>query len=886
METTINSTSNSSQLNAVEQGASSDINISSNTDTNSTHTPLLGKRKFHKKSKSGCDHCKRRRVKCDEAKPFCANCQHMKLDCFYSPIKPRKKKTVSKKISKINNVQDSTTTDASKDYESSQVTNLNDSAYISPKSTVVTDMEDKDEKIGASPYEVSKTKKLKEKKLKVNKTKRTSTKKPAKRKNDTSHSTGLNGIPNNTKILSRQPSSSPYPFGEVLQNQNPRQPQRQQPLLIPQFMTQGGSFQSPHQSATPYSLNLSSNPSLNNQFVELPNPASPVFQSTGMTAASSFNSVFSPGRIPNPLGQQHFLNSGSAIAPPNSTSIIPVTHPIGTSFSLNPESVPLNKSRSIVSVGMNPSLSGSMSMNPGLNLGLFSPVGIGGVNYDFQELLGLKHQPTVLNVRAADAEQALANMQNQHLETLKSKNLEVKQKSTPQPYSTDNVIDDSDKRNLVAAQLNKLKSDSKTPQVSHNMMTTLSASPNLQDMINRNTTNTHMMESDSTQTYPPHIPSSNVYKQHTTQMTNKIPTANYKPTNFSGANYNTTNSPTRSNSINLFKNNNQAPPIVNQPVSSNKWSQLSNNSNLNLLDLKLFHHYCTEVWQTMVDAGISGEEIWSTDIPAMALDHPFLMHTLLAFSATHLSRTENGLDHCVSSHRIDALRLLRESILQLSDDNIDALVASAIILIMDSLANASTSNSGKTNYISPSAWIFHVRGAATIFTAVWPLPETSKFYDLISMDLSGLGNFIHQNSTTITELTCFDESIMDFYPVEVDSPYLITLAYLDQLNRYKDQSDFILRVFAFPALLDKTFLALLMSGDLGAMRVMRSYYKLLRNYTTKVMDKVWFLEGVSQILPHDVDQYSGGGGMNMMLDFLGGGLPSISTTNNMSEFII
>lgn len=99
----------------------------------------------------------------------------------------------------------------------------------------------------------------------------------------------------------------------------------------------------------------------------------------------------------------------------------------------------------------------------------------------------------------------------------------------------------------------------------------------------------------------------------------------------------------------------------------------------------------------------------------------------------------------------------------------------------------------------------------------------------------------------------------------------------------KNQGDFILRVFTFPALLDKTFLALLMTGDLGAMRIMRSYYKLLRGFATEVKDKVWFLEGVTQVLPQDVDEYSGGGGMHMMLDFLGGGLPSMTTTN-FSDF--
>lgn len=59
---------------------------------------------------------------------------------------------------------------------------------------------------------------------------------------------------------------------------------------------------------------------------------------------------------------------------------------------------------------------------------------------------------------------------------------------------------------------------------------------------------------------------------------------------------------------------------------------------------------------------------------------------------------------------------------------------------------------------------------------------------------------------------------------------------------------------------------------------------MLRGFTTEVKDRVWFLEGVSQVLPQDVDEYSGGGGMHMMLDFLGGGLPSMTTTN-LSEFM-
>ncbi|EGW30902.1 uncharacterized protein SPAPADRAFT_62815 [Spathaspora passalidarum NRRL Y-27907] len=209
---------------------------------------------------------------------------------------------------------------------------------------------------------------------------------------------------------------------------------------------------------------------------------------------------------------------------------------------------------------------------------------------------------------------------------------------------------------------------------------------------------------------------------------------------------------------------------------------------------------------------------------------------------------------------------------------------------MDSLANASFPSSTSPISLPASAWIFHVKGAATILTAVWPLTEASRFYKFISVDLGDLGDIINQRVNLgkkarngsgdseqqqqrfYTDLECHDSDIADLYPVEIDSPYLMTLAYLNKLHKERYKSDFILRIFAFPALLDKVFLTLLMSGDVKAMRIMRSYYKLLRAFTTEMKDKVWFLEGVSQVLPVNVEEYAGGaGGINMMLDFLGGG---------------
>ncbi|RLV88470.1 Sterol uptake control protein 2 [Meyerozyma sp. JA9] len=332
-------------------------------------------------------------------------------------------------------------------------------------------------------------------------------------------------------------------------------------------------------------------------------------------------------------------------------------------------------------------------------------------------------------------------------------------------------------------------------------------------------------------------------------------------------------------------------PGISPNVNTSRMPDAMGPAVLNMMDLRLMFHYTSQVSSTITGAGISDTNIWSYDIPMLAFQYPFLMHSILAFSATHLSRTEKGLDQCVTCHRGEALRLLREAVLDINSDNTDALVASALILIMDSLANASLPSATSPKSLPASAWIFHVKGAATILTAVWPLTEASRFYKYIFVDLGDLGDIMNHKVNLKTraedyysDLECHDSDIADLFPIPIDSPYLITLAYLNKLHKERYKSDFILRIFAFPALLDKRFLAVLMAGDVKAMRIMRSYYKLLRSFTMEMKDKVWFLEGVAEVLPVDVEEYAGGaGGMHMMLDFLGAG-PAI-VENELDEEI-
>lgn len=677
-----------------------------------------GKRKFHKKSKNGCDNCKRRRVKCDETKPHCLKCIKIKLDCIYTPVRPRKNKGTSVETLMhytSNSLQDEKIM-FKDDSRKSDIDTPNDGIHRSLD--VDTGLRD----INVSEF---------------------------------SRQQHLDQQKNYSTMTSFDSSLSPQlPSGITMQHLHHQL--QQQPHLLPQLMTLSNS----------------------EKYASVDIPNTPLPQSMNMNLTNSIGSMFSHGRFPSNL-------LGAAMIP-------------STSLDANQCLQFRNGNIDLKQIG-----------------NMFPTAGVGGITYDFQELLGLK-SPNICEQPTQDTTtDVLAGLQP-----------EQQQQVEPSVLNTNHI-----------------------PNLSENPIISSAAPLSPIDKISiKLTDDRHKGRSVNSLSH-----ANNMLENKLMSHTGKEELLNMGQLDSSG--------------------------------SMNRLIDFSNQNSLNLVDLKLFHHYCTELWQTILAAGMSEKNLWSRDIPDLAFEYPFLMHALLAFSASHLSRTISGLEPYVATHRLNALKLLREAVLDISQENTDALVASALILIMDSLANASSPNQTiSTGSISHSAWIFHIKGAATVLTAVWPLTEKSRFYNLINVDLSDLGDIINQEHGTIAELVCFDESIADLYPVEIESPYLITLAYLDKLYRAKKSSGFILRIFAFPALLDKIFLSLLMTGDLGAMKIMRSYYKLLRGFTTEMKDKIWFLEGVSQVLPQDVDEYVGGGGMHMMLDFLGGGLPSMTTTN-LSDFM-
>lgn len=283
-------------------------------------------------------------------------------------------------------------------------------------------------------------------------------------------------------------------------------------------------------------------------------------------------------------------------------------------------------------------------------------------------------------------------------------------------------------------------------------------------------------------------------------------------------------------------------------------------ADLQTMNLRLLHHYVCVVAQTIASSGISTLNIWQIDVPEMGFNYPFLMHAILMFSATHLAQTDpKTYGSVVTQHRGEALSLLRTEVQKINGDNVDALVAASVLLILDAMANAAPPTEMVQCSLPASTWLHHVRGAATILLALGTLPPTSKFYAFMGIDLLDLANCAApHNAQGFSPMRCFTPELADLYPVHLSSPYFPSLAFLDKLLQQRMRPDFILRVFSFPALMDGKFVQLLARGDTWARRIVSVYYSLVRSYCNEMKGQLWFLQGVSKVLPIDTDSKFGG----------------------------
>lgn len=109
-----------------------------------------------------------------------------------------------------------------------------------------------------------------------------------------------------------------------------------------------------------------------------------------------------------------------------------------------------------------------------------------------------------------------------------------------------------------------------------------------------------------------------------------------------------------------------------------------------ILDMQLLHHFVCDLSQMFADEGRSLRK-WRVDIPKIGIDHPFVLHAILAVSALHLSRDmphaerqrykTRAADHCANT-----LPVMISALNDTSELDSSALFAAAMFLTLYHLA--------------------------------------------------------------------------------------------------------------------------------------------------------------------------------------------------------
>ncbi|KAH6644080.1 hypothetical protein C7974DRAFT_371236 [Boeremia exigua] len=110
-------------------------------------------------------------------------------------------------------------------------------------------------------------------------------------------------------------------------------------------------------------------------------------------------------------------------------------------------------------------------------------------------------------------------------------------------------------------------------------------------------------------------------------------------------------------------------------------------------DLELMHHYTAHAYMTMPGPEMS-KQIWGYAVPQEGFKHPYLMHSILSFSANHLAYINipraQHYRMLASTHQTAALTGLNRALADLGPANCHALFASASLTIMNAFADTQT----------------------------------------------------------------------------------------------------------------------------------------------------------------------------------------------------
>ncbi|PYI01681.1 hypothetical protein BO78DRAFT_473177 [Aspergillus sclerotiicarbonarius CBS 121057] len=278
-------------------------------------------------------------------------------------------------------------------------------------------------------------------------------------------------------------------------------------------------------------------------------------------------------------------------------------------------------------------------------------------------------------------------------------------------------------------------------------------------------------------------------------------------------------------------------------------------SQLQLLDLELLNHWHVATVQTLVH-DISTEKVLREFVPQVALSHPFLMHSLLALSALHLSHhgpveRRHRYTEAAMTHNNISLSLCTPMLNNVTPENCHALFAFACFVAMFSFAAHGPKVNPRAQSVSDVLEVFKlVRGVASVVAQARPWIEAGGMRDLLQV-----GRQPRQMSKTthVWELYARIRRIHDQVRPAVADCYVGTGSVvataaeklLDLLQLSTTMENPGSTVMRWPAVVDLQYLDLLLEDNAIALVVLAHYGVAL-----DMMIGNWWMDGWGTFLVH------------------------------------
>ncbi|KAJ5314127.1 Cutinase [Penicillium atrosanguineum] len=281
--------------------------------------------------------------------------------------------------------------------------------------------------------------------------------------------------------------------------------------------------------------------------------------------------------------------------------------------------------------------------------------------------------------------------------------------------------------------------------------------------------------------------------------------------------------------------------------------------NLDSMDSEILDHYFSSFYKSFV-TNDQTERIWVDVVPGLAYDISFLLQGILACTALHMAylTPEMRQEYTLRAyyHQDTAIPQFRHAINYPDEQNCDAIMSFAYILVIYSLATDTESSKnpllivedeivdGEMNLILPQ-WLHFIRAGCSMLCEVWDIIENGpasalaytwesqlKDQEIEAGDLPYLPYF---KSLVPSDGSWSEESIRIYHVTA--TALAESFAYLESAKgNYQVNPWNILGVW--PVRVEMAFFSLISEKHPGALIILAYYCIILKD-----MEKLWYFEG-------------------------------------------